>query len=1020
MTACFSELICWHQSFGHYWSEIWSAFTDAFYDVCIQIMKVKELERFAHSAWSPLSHCHSYLATVTAEDNRQSNDLHLDAKITPSTLDIFEFNVKEKSLSMQLNVSLQTKQKGTCLLWTAPVSNLKIGLLIYGSASGSLYLYDSQKIISLHQKSPSRDQKIIDYDDDNCNIDNIYDHSGQTVEHSVFISEFDACRYLYTSRENVHNGVVRSLDFNRFQTNLFASVSNDEEIFIWDIEKMEQPMSPGAKIQPLENLCKVAWNPRVQHILCTTSIGRCVIWDLRKSGPVLQLTKTMCQLEPQIMAWSPDVATRLCIADPNNPNADVQLWDLRYPKHMLALLGCALGNAGTVNSLSWGIPECQKSMNKSYLYDTDMIVMTIGASGALPTLNGTCGTKLNPTYAEMLVVWSVDQALSSTPDTGTTHEVTPEPIYVGRLEGLDDQELASASSFNELPTNASVHWIPNHPNLICVTQSDGWITVHNLMSGLLKHSDKQIEQVNIERYVKQRALAQNSLGMHTSHKVAEAFDDEQSLISLNDSMNIRNNNNNTNNFESDSLYPVSMGDAGAACIGQQQQHQQQINSLIDQLSNDSSYYLKSPVYSLPQPMPLLRVAPCWLKRPCGAHFAFGGRLVTFSSLTILSSKRTRTLSSMSGKRSDQNRPSEIGIEQSNHQIQPQQQQHQQQSSTLSEYHQSNCGESQLHCVSIKWIDVFQLESSSIESFNSDCSKENKTMKNSIEDIIDCLANVLNCPNEYLITVCERAKELLDTTGNIDCRLSTNSQSNLTLWNVIRARLEEPASVKSSLSSLLGYSKQDYQDFSRCTSNDQLLDALKNALVTGDFISSIRICLHSNFSSLLLPDFSVLNIFAIMLTDSHRSDQPELYNEVQIKLLNMLNDLCLNNKSVNASSSSSSCLNTILMLLNGVLSRNWLNIVNNWPLTDWSTILSTFVNHLWDQDIDLLQSLCSVIVKRLLNNNEGIKNTLSSYDAGLAACICCIISGDLDGLTQYWLNLNNINENRLDDMIKICL
>ncbi|RTG81845.1 uncharacterized protein DC041_0006130 [Schistosoma bovis] len=117
----------------------------------------------------------------------------------------------------------------------------------------------------------------------------------------------------------------------------------------------------------------------------------------------------------------------ILMTDPNNPNANVQLWDLRYPKHMLCLLShwppllssnlkttnplnnYALGNAGTVNSLCWGIPEY-------------MIVMTIGASGALPTLNGNYGTKLNPTYAEMLVVWSVNQALNSTPDNVTCQE----------------------------------------------------------------------------------------------------------------------------------------------------------------------------------------------------------------------------------------------------------------------------------------------------------------------------------------------------------------------------------------------------------------------------------------------------------------------------------------------------------------------------------------------------------------------------------------------------------------------
>ncbi|VDQ07009.1 unnamed protein product [Trichobilharzia regenti] len=76
-------------------------------------MKVKELERFAHSAWSPLSNSRTYLATITAEDNRQSNDSLTDSGVAiPSALEIFEFDVKENnSMSMQSNISLQIKQK---------------------------------------------------------------------------------------------------------------------------------------------------------------------------------------------------------------------------------------------------------------------------------------------------------------------------------------------------------------------------------------------------------------------------------------------------------------------------------------------------------------------------------------------------------------------------------------------------------------------------------------------------------------------------------------------------------------------------------------------------------------------------------------------------------------------------------------------------------------------------------------------------------------------------------------------
>ncbi|VDP65831.1 unnamed protein product [Schistosoma curassoni] len=148
--------------------------------------------------------------------------------------------------------------------------------------SGSLYLYDSQKLISMSQNRTSSlittntihkpyHINTIDTIIENNENDNSIMSSCQQLS-SIYITENNMSNYLYTSP------------------------SNDEEIFIWDVGKMEHPMSPGSKIQPLENVNQVAWNPRVQHILCSTSIGRCVIWDLRKSGPVLQLTKTMCQV----------------------------------------------------------------------------------------------------------------------------------------------------------------------------------------------------------------------------------------------------------------------------------------------------------------------------------------------------------------------------------------------------------------------------------------------------------------------------------------------------------------------------------------------------------------------------------------------------------------------------------------------------------------------------------------------------------------------------------------------------
>lgn len=134
----------------------------------------------------------------------------------------------------------------------------------------------------------------------------------------------------------------------------------------------------------------------------------------------------LSQFEPHLMAWSPDIATRLCLADPAHPTADIQLWDLRYPKHMLALLGrwppppsldlhstsSGLGNAGNVNALAWSPPaQFVKSRPALTLHDSDLIAVFLTASGALSTSSGACGSGLEPTSADFLVVWSVNEAL---------------------------------------------------------------------------------------------------------------------------------------------------------------------------------------------------------------------------------------------------------------------------------------------------------------------------------------------------------------------------------------------------------------------------------------------------------------------------------------------------------------------------------------------------------------------------------------------------------------------------------
>jgi hypothetical protein len=81
------------------------------------------------------------------------------------------------------------------------------------------------------------------------------------------------------------------LDLNPFQPNLLASGASDSEIYVWDLNSPDNPLTPGAKSLPPDNISCLSWNRQVQHILASTSpCGRCVVWDLRKNEPIIKVS----------------------------------------------------------------------------------------------------------------------------------------------------------------------------------------------------------------------------------------------------------------------------------------------------------------------------------------------------------------------------------------------------------------------------------------------------------------------------------------------------------------------------------------------------------------------------------------------------------------------------------------------------------------------------------------------------------------------------------------------------------
>ena len=135
-----------------------------------------------------------------------------------------------------------------------------------------------------------------------------------------------------------HTGPVGALDLNPFQTNLLASGASSSEILIWDLNNSAEPMTPGTKIQPLDDINCVAWNRQVQHILASTCSGKCVVWDLRKNESIIKVSDNMSKMRAKLVGWHPDIATQMCLSSDDDHSPFLQIWDLRFATSPVRIL----------------------------------------------------------------------------------------------------------------------------------------------------------------------------------------------------------------------------------------------------------------------------------------------------------------------------------------------------------------------------------------------------------------------------------------------------------------------------------------------------------------------------------------------------------------------------------------------------------------------------------------------------------------------------------------------------------
>ncbi|XP_026473337.1 protein transport protein Sec31A-like [Ctenocephalides felis] len=374
-------------------------------------MKLKESQKTANIAWSPATVHPIYLATGTAAQQ-------LDSSFSTScSLEILGLNAKNNNKEFESIVSVQSEDRFYKLVWGNHGD--RKGAIVGGCEAGKIKVYDAEKLINGEEGLIAKQEK--------------------------------------------HTGAVRALDLNPFQTNLLSSGASESEIYIWDLNQTDTPMSPGTKTQPSEDIVSLAWNRQVQHILASSFPSRCVVWDLRKNEPIIKLTDSQSHLRWSCVCWHPEIATQLALSSEDDQNPVVQIWDLRFATSPLKVFQ---KHSRGVLSLAWSQQDPSILLssgkdNKLCIWDANSEV----PGGEL--LSEQClstqwnfAVSLSPRDPSLFAVSSFDGAISAHTLMGGSfvQEVQSTKNIADSFPGMDNfQQQQAANQFNSVNNTVVQH-----------------------------------------------------------------------------------------------------------------------------------------------------------------------------------------------------------------------------------------------------------------------------------------------------------------------------------------------------------------------------------------------------------------------------------------------------------------------------------------------------------------------------------------------------------------------------------
>lgn len=107
------------------------------------------------------------------------------------------------------------------------------------------------------------------------------------------------------SRTTKHSGAIKALQFNPKHSNLLATGGAKGELFISDLNNVENPFRLGTTAARTDDIECLDWNKKVAHILVTgSSAGFVTVWDVKTKKESLTLNN-MGRKAVSAVAWDP-------------------------------------------------------------------------------------------------------------------------------------------------------------------------------------------------------------------------------------------------------------------------------------------------------------------------------------------------------------------------------------------------------------------------------------------------------------------------------------------------------------------------------------------------------------------------------------------------------------------------------------------------------------------------------------------------------------------------------------------